>query len=108
MRRRADLTHEAYAKHYAEIHSGFGFKTLGVAGYAQLHVDPLASANAVRLSGFGTCDFDGVSQLYMPTLTNFLLASPINGTMGMVADEKRFVDRDNSAMFSSRTIHYRN
>jgi hypothetical protein len=104
MRRRKDLTHEAYAKHYAEIHSGFGFKTRGVNGYAQLHVDLLTSTEAVRSSGFGTCDFDGVSQLYMASLMRFLLASPINGAMGMVKDEKRFVDRDNSAMFSSKVV----
>jgi EthD domain len=104
MRRRQDLTHQAYAKHYAEIHSGFGFKTRGVEGYAQLHVDPFASAEAAKLSGFETCDFDGVSQLYMTTLTKFLLASPVNAAMGMIKDEKRFVDRDNSAMFSSRVV----
>jgi len=106
MRHRKDLTHQAYAKHYAETHSGFGFKTRGVDGYAQFHVDPLASEEAVRLSGFKTCDFDGVSQLYMTSLTKFLLASPINAAMGMIKDEKRFVDRDNSTMFSSRVVTF--
>jgi hypothetical protein len=75
-----------------------------VQGYAQLHVDPVASAEAVRLSGLGTCNFDGVSQLYMPALTKFLLASPINGARGMIKDEKRFVDRDNSIMFASGVV----
>ena len=104
MRRRPDLTHEAFARHYREVHSEFGYKTWGVQGYAQLHVDPDASAEAVRLSGLGTCDFDGVSQLYMPTLTKFLLASPMNGARGMIKDEKRFVDRGNSIMFTSRVV----
>jgi hypothetical protein len=104
MRRRPDLTHEAFARHYREKHSEFGFKTWGVQGYAQFHVDPVASAEAVRLSGLGACNFDGVSQLYMPALTKFLLASPINGARGMIKDEKRFVDRDNSIMFASRVI----
>jgi hypothetical protein len=106
MRRRADLTHEAYVRYYAEVHSVFGYKTRGVRGYAQLHVDPHASEKAVKLSGLGTCDFDGVSQLHMASLFKFLLAAPINGAMGMVKDERRFVDRDNSAMFSSRVIAY--
>jgi len=104
MRRRPDLTLEAFARHYREVHSDFGYKTWGVQGYAQLHVDPLASAEAVTLSGLGTCNFDGVSQLYMSALTKFLLASPINGARGMIKDEKRFVDRDNSIMFASRVV----
>ena len=102
MRRRTDLTHEAYAKHYAEVHSGFGYKTRGVEGYAQFHVDLLASAEACASSGLGVCDLDGVSQVYLATLTRFLLAAPINAAMGAVKDEKRFVDRERSAMFSSR------
>jgi hypothetical protein len=104
MPRRPDLTHEAFTRHYGEVHSEFGYKTLGVKGYAQFHVDPLASDEAVRLSGLGTHNFDGVSQLYMPTLTKFLLASPLNGARGMVKDEKRFVDRNNSIMFASRVV----
>ena len=35
-----------------------------------------------------------------PALTKFLLASPINGARGMIKDERRFVDRDNSIMFA--------
>ena len=104
MRRRPDLTHEAFARHYGEVHSRFGYKTLGVNGYAQLHVDPVMSAEAVRLSGLGACDFDGVSQLYMRAFAKFVLASPINGVRGMIKDEKRFVDRDNSIMFASRVV----
>jgi hypothetical protein len=104
MRRWPDLAHGAFSRHYGEVHSEFGYKTWGVKGYAQLHVDPLASAEAVRLSGLSICDFDGVSQLHMPTLTKFLLASPINGARGMTKDEKRFVDRDNSIMFTSRVV----
>jgi hypothetical protein len=104
MRRRRELSHEDYARHYAEVHSSFGYRTRGVKGYAQFHVDPLASAQAVTSSGLGTCDFDGVSQLYMASLTRFLLATPINGAMGAVEDEKRFVDRESSAMFGSRVV----
>jgi hypothetical protein len=104
MRRRPDLTREAFARHYREVHSDFGYKTRGVKGYAQLHVDPATSAEAMRLSGLDVCDFDGVSQLYMPALTTFLLASPINAARGMVKDEKRFVDRDNSIMFASKVV----
>jgi hypothetical protein len=104
MRRRSDLTLEAFARHYGEIHSEFGYRTRGVKGYAQLHVDPVASVEAVRLSGLGILSFDGVSQLYMPALTRFLLASPLNAAMGMIKDEKRFVDRDNSIMFASRVV----
>jgi hypothetical protein len=104
MRRLPNLTHDAFARHYREVHSEFGEKTWGVNGYSQLHVDPETSAELLRLSGLGMFSFDGVSQLYMPTLTKFLLASPINGARGMIKDEKRFVDRDASIMFVSKVV----
>jgi hypothetical protein len=106
MRRRADLSHEDYARHYAEVHSEFGYRTRGVDGYAQFHVDVRASEEACAASGFGTSDFDGISQLRMGSLTRFLLAAPLNAAMGAVKDEKRFVDRARSAMFSSRVVAY--
>ncbi|MDD9935705.1 MAG: EthD domain-containing protein [Myxococcales bacterium] len=102
MRRRADLTHEAYAKHYSEVHSRFGYKTRGVEGYAQFHVDPAASSRAARLLGLDTIEVDGVSQLYLRSLGRFLLATPINATIGAGRDERNFVGA--SAMLTSRVI----
>jgi hypothetical protein len=104
MRRLPNLTHDAFARHYRDIHSEFGDKTWGVNGYSQLHVDPQTSAELLRSSGVGMRSFDGVSQLYMPALTKFLLASPFNGARGMIKDEKRFVDRDASIMFASKIV----
>jgi hypothetical protein len=104
MRRRPDLSHEAYLKHYAEIHSAFGFKVRAVDGYDQLHVGPIDSAQAVTASGFGACDFDGVSQLHLPSLARFVLASPINAASGSLEDQRRFVALERSAMFSSRIV----
>jgi hypothetical protein len=104
MRRRADLSHNAFAQHYAEVHSEFGFKTWGTKGYAQFHVDPEASALAVTAAGFGVCDVDGVSQLSMPSLTRFLLSSPFNAVRGSLRDEKRFVDPEHSGMFASKIV----
>jgi hypothetical protein len=104
MRRRRDLSHEAFAHHYREVHSQFGFKTLGVNGYAQFHVDPQRSAESMQALNLDAALFDGGSQLYMPTLTRFLLATPINAARGMVKDEKRFVDRANSTMFASKVV----
>ena len=104
MRRRADYTHEAYAKRYAEVHSDFGIRTRGVEGYVQFHIDPVASEEAAKLAGFGACDFDSVSELHLKSLTSFLLATPYNATLGATKDEELFVDRTNSIMFVSRVV----
>jgi hypothetical protein len=104
MRRRHDLSHEAFADHYREVHSQFGFKTMGVNGYAQFHIDPQSSAEAMHALNLDETPFDGASQLYMPTLTKFLLATPLNAARGMLKDEKRFVDRENSTMFVSKVV----
>lgn len=38
------------------------------------------------------------SGLHLPALTKFLLVSQLSAAMGMIKDERRFVDRDNSNM----------
>ena len=53
MRRRADFSPAAYLARYGEVHSAFGIKTRGIAGYTQFHVDAEASRQAAEASGFG-------------------------------------------------------
>jgi hypothetical protein len=104
MRRRADFTHEAYAKRYREIHSTFGMRTKGIEGYVQFHIDPRVSDQAVKAAGFGGCEFDSVSELHLKSRGTFLLASSDNARLGAVKDEERFVDRANSIMFVSKVV----
>ncbi len=104
MRRRKDLTHEAYAAHYGNVHSKFGFKTRGIEGYSQFHVDPEASAEIIACSGIGRCDFDGVSQLTLSALSRFVSAIPKNAMIGAAQDEENFVDRKTSPMLTSRVV----
>jgi hypothetical protein len=103
MRRREGFSHEAYLRRYAEQHSRFGFETPGIRGYVQLHVDPDATRAAVRAAGFGTFGVDSVSELHMDSLEGFL-AGIAGSSIGAdaTADEEHFVDRPNSAAFTSR------
>ena len=104
MRRREGFTHESYLKRYREIHSQFGFRTPGIRGYVQCHLDPDLTRAAARAAGFGVCEVDSVSELHMDSLEGFMAA--IEGsTIGAeaMADEEVFVDRAHSYAFSSQT-----
>ena len=104
MRRRADFTHEAYSKRYAEVHSVFGLRTRGNEGYIQFHADPQASHDVARSAGCGRWDFDSVAQLDLRSLTRFLVMGPYNATLGGLEDETHFVDRAASSMFVSKIV----
>jgi hypothetical protein len=105
MRRKAGTTREAYIDHYFHNHSGFGFRTPAIAGYTQFHVDLAESAVLSHRLGFGVWAFDSVSELYMDSLEDFLARIAEDERLGVeaTADEVRFVDRDNSVSFTTRT-----
>lgn len=105
MRRRADLTHEEFARHYAEIHSEFGVKTGGITGYTQFHADPSLSKMASSKAGFGVWAVDSVAEFYIDSLEDFISATKDNEVSALAAsDEENFVDRPNSVMFCSDEI----
>jgi hypothetical protein len=105
MRRRHDFSHDDYLTRYLDIHSKFGIATPGIEGYTQFHVDPEASADLAARTGLGTSDFDSVSELHLESLEKFF-AALVDSDVGAeaVADEELFVDRPNSAMYTS-TVH---
>jgi hypothetical protein len=104
MRRKAGTTRQAYLAHYAEHHSAFGRATPGIAGYTQLHVDPLASAGAAHRLGVGTWAVDSVSELHLRSLEEFFAAVATSAVSREApADEERFVDRANSVSACGRT-----
>src|ERR1035441_496270 len=104
MRRKAGTSREDYISYYFHSHSNFGFRTPGIAGYSQFHVDQVQSAMLGRRLGFGICAIDSVSELYLDSLEEFWDKIG-DGKLGAeaAADEARFVDRDNSVSFCTMT-----
>ena len=104
MRRKAGTSGEDYCSYYFHNHSNFGFRTPGISGYTQFHVDLVQSAMLGRRLGFGICAVDSVSELYLDSLEDFF-AKIGDGRLGAeaAADEERFVDRPNSVSFCTTT-----
>ena len=102
MRRNSKFTHEAYVKRYAEIHSQFGLRTPGIEGYVQFYVDPELSREISRATGLGVWGVDSISELHLSSVDEFL-AEISKSSVGLeaIADEEKFVDRDNSHDFTS-------
>ncbi|MDG2303421.1 MAG: hypothetical protein P8R42_02010 [Candidatus Binatia bacterium] len=101
MRRRADFSPAAYLARYGEVHSAFGIKTRGIAGYTQFHVDAEASRQAAEASGFGIGEVSSVSELHLRSLKEFFVETNWNRSLGAQEDEDQFVDRANSIMWLS-------
>jgi hypothetical protein len=100
MRRKADTTHAQYLRHYTEVHADFGRTTPATRGYEQLHLDEETSRHTARVTGLGQWQADSVSQLFLPSVDEFLRAmatSPV--AREGPADEENFVDRPNSIGF---------
>jgi hypothetical protein len=104
MRRRHDFTNADYLKRYEEIHSQFGFKTPGIEGYSQFHIDQTASQGACADAGFGVSRVDSVSELHLESLDKFLGTLADASDIGASEDEDRFVDRPNSVMWVSDEV----
>jgi hypothetical protein len=105
MRRRRDLDHAAYCKHYLEQHSRFGIATPGIETYVQFHVDPEASAVAADAAGVGLRGADSISELHIGDLPGFLGAvARWELRADASEDEARFIDRENSVMWVSERV----
>jgi len=101
MRRKADVTARAFREHWAGPHADFGRRMGGATGYDQLHADADASRAATRVAGFGVWCIDGIAEVHMDSLDDFVRAAAADPALGAeaVADELRFVDRPNSVGF---------
>ena len=102
MRRSGRFDHDAYLARYRDEHSGFGVRTPGKLGYAQLHVDLEASRQAAGAAGVGVHDVDSVAQLHLASVDAFL-SEVAHWSEGKdaIADEEVFVDRERSFDFCS-------
>ncbi|MEE3328143.1 MAG: EthD domain-containing protein [Myxococcota bacterium] len=104
MKRRDDFTPDAYLRYYGEEHSKFGLMMEGVQGYSQIHLDPEATASAIRLSGFSFRHFDSVSILHLASVEELIEAGRSNAVSGFAEDEEKFVDRAQSIMWISDEV----
>lgn len=105
MRRKRGTTHGDYLDYYANHHARFGPLTGGIEGYVQFHVDPDRSRAAASAAGVGLWRADSVSELHLRSVEHFLegLAEK-NPGVEATEDEERFVDRQNSVMFTSALL----
>jgi len=104
MKKRDDLTTEAYLRHYAEVHSKFGLMMEGIQGYTQIHLEPEASARLMDLSGLAFRHFGSVSVLHLASVSDFLEGARANSASGFAEDEEKFVDRPQSLMWVSDEV----
>ena len=104
MKRRDDLTTEAYLRHYAEVHSKFGLMMEGIEGYTQIHLEPEATARVMDLSGLTFRHFSSVSVLHLASVAEFLEGARANSASGFAEDEEKFVDRAQSLMWVSDEV----
>lgn len=104
MRRRAHTTHDEYIDYYFHRHSRFGPATPNIEGYTQFHIDAATSSLAASVVGLPVSEADSVSELLMESLEAFF-AGIGDGRLGgeAAADEAKFVDRDNSVSFCTRS-----
>lgn len=105
MRHKAGQTAEAFLEHWTGTHAEFGRRTEGITGYDQLRVDRLASRAAAAIAGFGVHCIDGVPELHIESVDDFI-AGAVGSSTGAEAieDEKNFVDARNSVGFLCRAI----
>ena len=104
MMRRDDFTPEAYLRYYGEEHSKFGLKMEGIEGYAQIHLDPEATARAIDASGLCFRRFNSVSILNLGSVEALIEAGRSNSASGFAEDEEKFVDRARSIMWISDEV----
>jgi hypothetical protein len=103
MRRRHDFDHERYIAHYGTHHAGLGIRTGGKVGYSQVHSALDRSKALAATEGFGVCQIDSVSRLWIDSVEGFLSEAGPAGQEA-VEDERGFVDGTNSVMFASTVL----
>ena len=105
MLKRSEFSTADYMDYYARYHSNFGIHTPGIAGYSQNDVDPEGSRLLATTLGLGYRNVTSISELKLASMSAFV-ANP--GVMALAEpaalDEARFVDREQSIMFSSEVI----
>jgi uncharacterized protein (TIGR02118 family) len=105
MRHKAGMTTAQYQEYWGTSHVEFGRRTPGILGYDQFHVDPVASKAAVGAAGLGVWRVDGVAELHLGSLEAFFSAA-VGSDVGdeAIADEKNFVDGENSVGLATEVV----
>jgi len=107
IRKRADLTDAEFHTYWKENHATFirGLaKTLKAKKYIQSHkLDTPLNDEFVKVRGFDSPPYDGVTELWWDNLDDFLasFSTPegVEATKQYVADESNFVDFSQSRAF---------
>lgn len=106
LRRRADMTLEAFQRYWRTTHAALvaeRAELLGIRRYVQLH-----SADLPRLhkslqsrNGGAPQPYDGVAELWFDSLDVFVDNSPekMQASAELLADERNFIDLPNSPMW---------
>ena len=106
MRRRIGTSHQQYLDYYFHHHKRFGYRTPGIEGYVQFHIDAAASHAVATAAGVGLWAADSVSELHAADLATMLAGFGAEPDLAVAAgtDEELFVDRANSVMFISDVV----
>jgi uncharacterized protein (TIGR02118 family) len=106
LRRRADLTHEAFTSYWLDVHGPkvrSHAAALGSRRYVQTHTRHGEDTDAVRVGRGGLEPFDGVAELWFDSIEAMRAAT--GTTSGRAAgralleDERRFLDLDRCALW---------
>jgi hypothetical protein len=90
MRRKPDVTHDAFSDYWLQQHSQVGVVTPGLAGYEQLHVDQEATGAATAAAGLGVEVLDGVALEWFADMAAFVSAvgsQPSHGAAAKASED---------------------
>ena len=109
LRRRAEMTREAFQKYWLETHGPLVREhaaALGIRRYVQLHTENHPLNAALRESRGGPEAYDGIAELWWDSFEALaaVLETPEGQRAGaiLLEDERRFIDLSRSPLFVAR------
>lgn len=106
MLRRSDHAPADYHDYYSHYHSRFGVRMQGIEGYSQNTIDQPGSKQLCAGLGLQYREVTSISEMNAASI-EALLSSPSMAELPgpTTEDELRFVDREQSVMYSSQVCH---
>lgn len=106
LRRRADLTQEAFASYWLTVHGPLVRRhaaALGILRYVQTHTRHGDDTEAVRVGRGGLDAFDGVAELWFDSIEAMASATKTDAGRAagraLLEDERRFLDLERCALW---------
>ncbi len=105
MLRREDLSPADYCDYYSHYHCRFGIHCPGIEGYSQNYIDQTGSQQLCRTLAMAYREVTSISEMNTPSLEVFF-GSPAMMELAepTTMDEQRFVNREQSVMFTSEVF----